>query len=92
MNCCRNRYDLLKIYDLYFNTLSNTGYKDRNATLTLFVISFIDDFYKDCELILDDFEKHIICKAMNCLMKDKCLNDVPCVEDHLDEETYLCDF
>lgn len=92
MNYYIDIYDFLKIYDLYFQTLSKTGYKDRNATLTLFVISFIDDFYKDCKDILTEKEKIIINKAMNCLMKDKCLNNVPCVEEHLDEETYMCDF
>lgn len=92
MKCCRDKYDLLLIFDNYFKYLSKVGYKNRNATLTLFVISFIDDFFKDVSIALSDEEKAIICKAMNCLMKDKCLNDVPCVEDHLDEETYMMFF
>ena len=81
-NCNNLSNKVSGIFKNYFTYLSKVGYKKDNAILVLVVITFLHDLLKGKYWDLNEEETLLVNAALRCLIKDPCLNDLPCISDN----------
>lgn len=81
-NCNNLSNKVSGIFRNYFTYLSKVGYKKDDATFVLVVITFLHDLLKGKYWDLNEEEILLVNGALRCLMKDPCLNDLPCISNN----------
>lgn len=81
-NCSAIDKKISSVFENYFVYLTKVGYKKDDSTLVLVVITFLHDLLKNKYWDLNEEEKRMVLVALNCLTKDPCLNELPCISNN----------
>lgn len=81
-NCNNLSNKVSGMFRNYFTYLSKVGYKKDSAAYILVVIAFLHDLLKGEYWELNEEETLLVNAALKCVMRDPCLNDLPCISDN----------
>lgn len=81
-NCNSLSNKISGIFKNYFTYLSKIGYKKDNVILVMVVITFLHDLLENKYWELNEGEIILVNSALKCLIKDPCLNDLPCISNN----------